>query len=320
MPAIVLVPFVALFGPELHQQVVSSLIGAVGVGLAWVLFGRFRLTTTVRMVLTATFAFGTVLWYVAEHGSVWYLAHVVAVAFSLGALILVMDRRWPLLAGLLLGFAALSRLPVGLAAAAFVLLAIGWPHIAEDRLRTLRITVAFGIGVAIPMLIYGAYNYGRFGDVLESGYDAIPGVLQDPIYEHGILDVAYIPRNLYAMLFRSWNYVDDPPYLQPSWFGLSLPLTTPLFLWLARARLRDPRVLVSLAGVGLVAIPIVTHGNIGISQFGYRFSLDFQPLLFVVLATVFERGMSRLAMVAAALSIAFCAYAIWAISIGFVSY
>ena len=70
----------------------------------------------------------------------------------------------------------------------------------------------------------------------------------------------------------------------------------------------------------LALIPIVTHGNVGISQFGYRFSLDVQPLLFVILATVFERGMSRLAAAAGVVSIAVCAYAIWAISIGFVSY
>ena len=40
-----------------------------------------------------------------------------------------------------------------------------------------------------------------------------------------------------------WNYVDDPPFLQPTWWGLGLFLTTPLLLWLVRARLQDPRVL-----------------------------------------------------------------------------
>jgi hypothetical protein len=122
------------------------------------------------------------------------------------------------------------------------------------------------------------------------------------------------------MVFRSWNYVDDPPYLQPSLWGLSLFLTTPLYLWLAKARLREPVVLWASIGVALTLIPIITHGNVGISQFGYRFSLDFQPLLFVVLAATFARGMSRLAMVAAVLSIGFCGYAIWATAIGFTAY
>jgi hypothetical protein len=322
MPAIVLMPFVAIFGTEFPQQVLSSVLGGLSVGLAWLVLGRFALTLRARLVLTATFGFGTVFWYVAETGNTWYLAHVVAVFFSLAAVLLVLDRRWPFLAGLCLGCAGFSRLPVALAAPAFLALAVGFgrPSSRIDR-ATIRTAILFGLGVAIPLGLYALYNLVRWGTLLDNGYVLIPGVLQDPIYEkHGILSVWYIPRNLFAIFLRSWNYVDDPPFLQPSWWGLSLFLTTPLYLWLFRARLRDPRVLIALAGILLTAIPIVTHGNVGISQFGYRFSLDFQVLLFVILATVFERGMSRLAVAAAAASVVVCAYAIWAISLDFVAY
>ena len=150
----------------------------------------------------------------------------------------------------------------------------------------------------------------------------IPGVLDDPVYvKHGILSIWYIPRNVFAILFRSWNYVDDPPFLQPSWWGLGIFLTTPLYLWMAKARLRDPKVAWALLATFLVAIPIVTHGNVGFTQFGYRFSLDFQVLLFVVLASVIAaRGWSRLAVLAGIASVAFCGYAIWAIGIKFVAF
>jgi hypothetical protein len=97
-------------------------------------------------------------------------------------------------------------------------------------------------------------------------------------------------------------------------------LTTPLLAWVLHARWRDPRVAWAAVGVMLALVPIVTHGNVGIQQFGYRFSLDVQPLLFVALATAFERGMSRWAALAGVASIVICAYAIWAISIGFVAY
>jgi hypothetical protein len=323
-PALLLVPFVALFGPEFHQQVLSSWLGALAVGLVWVLLGRFALTIRRRLVLTAAFAFGTVFWYVAETGSVWYLAHVVAVLFTLASLLLVLERRAFALAGVLLGCAALSRLPVALGAPAILALGlrIGWrPFIPGDRALAMRRAVAFGLGLALPLGLYAAYNLVRWGTLTDQGYVLIPGVLEDPLYrDHGINSIFYIPRNLFAIFFRSWDFVDQPPFLKVSWWGLSIFLTTPLFLWLAKARLRDPRVLWSLVGVGLVAIPIVTHGNVGISQFGYRFSLDFQVFLFVILATVFERGMSRLAVVATGLAMAICAYAIWAIGIGFVGY
>ena len=324
VPALVLIPFVALFGPTFPQNVASCLYAGVTVGLAWLLFGRFALGMRRRLALTAVFGLGTVFWYVAEVGSAWYLGHVCAVMFSTAAVILAIDRRWPVAVGLLLGLAAISRLPVALASVGvwLLVLRVGWPiRIPTDRALALRQTIGFGIGMAIPVGLYFLYNLARWGTLLDRGYTLIPGVLEDPIYaEHGIFSIEYIPRHVFAIFFRSWNYVDDPPFLQPNWYGLGLFFTTPLLLWLVRARIQDPRVFASLVATALVAIPIVTHGNVGLAQFGYRFSLDVQVFLFVILATVFERGMSRLAWLAAIASIAFCAYGIWAISIEFVSY
>ncbi|HET7026481.1 MAG TPA: hypothetical protein VFI28_02190 [Candidatus Limnocylindrales bacterium] len=323
LPAVLLVPIVALFGTDIHEQVVSSIMGGAAVGLAWLLFGAFSLSRRARITLTVAFGLGTVLWYIAEVGSVWYFAHVVAVFFMLAALNLAFRGRAPLAVGLFLGFAATSRLPVALSAPFFaaLLLRLGWPPRLPPIERAVRTLAPFVVGLAIPLAAYALYNVVRWGSPFDEGYVRIPGVLDDPIYrDHGILSLWYIPRNLYAIFFRSWNFVDEPPFLQPSWWGLSIFLTTPLFLWLFRARLRDPRVAYSLVGIALVAVPIVTHGNVGITQFGYRFSLDFQPLLFVILATVFERGISRLAIAATVASVLICAYAIWAIGIGFVEF
>ena len=323
-PALMLVPFVAAFGLEFPQNVASCLLAGLSVGLAWVLFGRFALGRWQRLALTVVFGFGTVLWYVAEVGSAWYLGHVCAVLFSTAAVILALDRRWPLLVGLFLGLAAISRLPVALASVGvwFLVLGVGWPpRVPADRRQAVRRTVLFALGMAIPVGSYFVYNLERWGSLIDQGYTRIPGVLEDPIYvKHGIFAIEYIPRHIYAIFLQSWNYVDDPPFLQPNWYGLGLFLTTPLLLWLIRARLHDPRVLGPLVATALVLIPIVTHGNVGLTQFGYRFSLDVQVFLFVILATVFERGMSRLAWLAAFASIAICAYGIWAISIDFVSF
>lgn len=324
VPALLLIPFVALYGAEFPQQVASSLYGAIAVGLAWLLFGRFALSIRRRLGLTLVFGFGTALWYVAESGSAWYFAHVSAVMFSVAAVILALDRRWPIAAGLLLGLAAISRLPVALSVVGvlILLLGIGWPiRLPTDRVLAIRRTVGLGVGMAVPVVLYFAYNLARWGSVLDQGYTRIPGVLDDPIYaKHGIFAIEYIPRHLHAIFLRSWNFVDDPPFIQPSWWGLGLFLTTPVLIWIVRARIQDPRVLGSIVATALVAIPIVTHGNVGLSQFGYRFSLDVQVFLFVALATVFERGMSRLAVLAGVGSIVVCAYAIWAISIGFVGF
>ena len=242
----------------------------------------------------------------------------------MAAILLALRRESPYSIGLLLGLAAISRLPVALTAPFFLALVLHleWPiRLPADRIAAARRVLFFGLGFAIPIGLYALYNIARWGTPIDQGYVLIPGVLDDPIYSKGgIFSIQYIPRHLFAIFLRSWNYVDDPPFLQPSWWGLSLFLTTPLFLWLGKVHLRDPRVHWAIIGTALALIPIITHGNVGISQFGYRFSLDVQPLLFVMLATVFERGTSRLAWAATIASVLVCTYAIWAISIGFVAY
>ncbi len=329
MPALVLLPVVALFGTEIHQQLISAVLGGVAVGLAWLVLGRLDLLLQPRLWLTATFGFGTVLWFVAKVGSAWYFAHVVAVVFSLAALVLVLDRRAPALAGFLLGCATIARLPVGLSAPFFLAMAIGlgWPPkppgVRPPRLPRPVVTtaLAFLAGLAVPLVAYALYNLARWGTPIDQGYVRIPGILEDPIYaEHGILSIYYIPRNLYAIFFRSWNYVDAPPFLQPSWWGLSIFFTTPVYLWLAKARLSDPRVAWAAIGTALALVPIITHGNVGITQFGYRFSLDVQPLLFVILASAFRGGMSWRGQLACLGAVASCAYGVWAIGIGFVDF
>ena len=327
MPAILALPFVAVFGREFPAQTYSALYGGLAVGLVYLVLGRLGLALRVRdrLALTAVFAFGTCFWFIAIGGSAWYFAHVAAVLLLAASVLCALTKQPAWVAGLLLGLAALARLPVGLAFPFVLAAQLGFPGLAAlravDRGALVRTIVVFGLGLAVPAIVYIAFNLVRWGTVLDQSYVAIPGVLEDPIYaKHGILSPWYIPRNVFAILFRSWNYVDDAPWLQPSWWGLGIFLTTPLYLWLLKARPRTPMVAWALLATAIVSIPIITHGNVGITQFGYRFSLDFQLLLFVILATVVARGWTRLMAVAAVASIIICAYAVWAISIEFVAF
>ncbi len=124
-----------------------------------------------------------------------------AATLLLASLILAVDRRWPLLAGLLLGAAAAARLPVGLA---FPLLLYlygrdGWWRVL--------------VGLAIPALLVAGYNAARFGDPLEFGYGMIRdvdgnSVLDESWYPHGIDSVWYIPQGLVTMLLKGLDWQD----------------------------------------------------------------------------------------------------------------
>ena len=78
LPAIVLLPFVALFGVATDQRAVSVALGALDVGLCWWALGRLPVDRPVRLAVTIFFGFGTVVWYAAGLGTTWFLAHVVA--------------------------------------------------------------------------------------------------------------------------------------------------------------------------------------------------------------------------------------------------
>jgi hypothetical protein len=324
MPAVILMPFVWLFGLGFHQQIVACLCGGIAVGLMYLVLGHFSLSLRARWILTAVFGFGTVLWYCSETGTAWLLSQSVAVMFATAALLPALNHKRPFLTGLLLGCATIARLPVGLTAPFYLalLLELEWPpRILVDRWKAVNFTSLFVMGLLVPGALYIAYNLARYGTPIDQSYVLIPGILEDQYYkDHGILSIYYIPRELYAIFFRSWNFTEQSPYLKPSWYGLSLFLTTPLFLWLAKGRIRDRRVAYAWIGIGLAMIPIITHGNVGLTQFGYRFSLDVQPLFFVVLATVFARGVSKAAWTAAGIAIVTNAYGVWATGAGFVSF
>ena len=78
LPAIVLMPVVAIWGLATDERVVSVVIGAVDVGLCWWLLGGLTIGRPVRLAVTIFFGFGTVFWYAAGLGTTWFFAHVVA--------------------------------------------------------------------------------------------------------------------------------------------------------------------------------------------------------------------------------------------------
>lgn len=85
LPAIVLMPFVAVFGLVTDQQAIAIGLAAVGVGLAYWMLGRLPVRLSIRVMTTLVFAAGTAWWWAASVGSTWYLAHLVATDVALVA-------------------------------------------------------------------------------------------------------------------------------------------------------------------------------------------------------------------------------------------
>lgn len=296
MPAVVMLPWVALFGPDVHTSWISILVAACCVGMTSLLLRRTGHTPQVSRWATVVFGFGTAFWYTALKGSSWHFAHVVAVCFLLLALLEAFGKQRPLVTGLFLGMAVLSRLPILMATPVFLYL------VTRARPNPVSRAVLLCAGIGLLLSLNGLYNWARYETVLDVGYYRIPGVLEDFWYPWGIFDLRYVPRSLYALLLQGPVLVTTFPFVVPSLIGLGIFFTTPAFflMFLAPAHRLT---YVSLCAVILIAIPVLLHGGIGATQFGHRFSLDFTPFLVLLTAQGLRAAVSGRAKTLVAISV-----------------
>ena len=312
VPALLLVPlsvFTDLTSPahEIAGNVYASIVGAANVGLAFWLLRGWGVAPSPRRWLTAGFAF-TTHWWVAGMAGPHHFAETTAVFFTLICLNLAVRHKLPMVGGMMLGLAAGSRLPVGLALPAVLsLYGEGW------RPRSSWILVLAGL--AIPAAALAWYNVARFGSAIDFGYAHIPHgdggqlITDEPWFREGLMSITYIPRHLEVMFVRFFDVVAQPPFLRPNINGLSLLVSAPFIFWspLARGRL----VWILWLSVVLVLVPDMMWGTWGFAQFGYRRILDVMPLLLLLLGMVFRERIGLAGRATIVIGIAVHAYGIF---------
>ncbi|HZU84598.1 MAG TPA: hypothetical protein VE987_16830 [Polyangiaceae bacterium] len=350
-PAVLMLPLVRLAGtPEDFRdgQFVIWLAGVAPAALLLVLEKLRRTSRSTRselqnVALSLLFAFGTVYFFTAVEGTVWFAALVVAAALQALYLLVALDAERPLLAGALIGCAYLTR-PTMLATSVFFALeGLRVSSVAADPsprgapagtwlpavralvsrvdLRALvRRYALFAAPILVSFAIVTWMNWTRYGR-------------PTPLYfDHELLNVAWRSRmarwgGMFSYHFLGKNLgvaLTSLPWLPPKGdaavfgapfkvneHGLALWFTTPLYFWLLwPKRFDDPsgpsrRWVYAVTAVS-AAIPLamdLLYQNTGWRQFGYRFSNDYAALLFVLLA-VGARPMGRLFALASAWSVA----------------
>ncbi len=281
LPALLLVPFVGLAAPAVLQQALSVVCGGLSAAPLYLALRGLEVPRPLALIVTLLGSFGTTLWVSAADGRSWYAADAVAVLLTSTALALAVRRAPAAAIGAVVGAAALARLPVILVAPGLLLIALrGMP---ADR--AIRATAIFCAAVAPFAIVEGLYNIARWGTPLEVGY----GILShdDPLYAQGLFSLSYLPRHVYAMFFEPPGYADgDLFFLRARSVGMSLLITTPAMLWLARSAIvgRAPPHAGALALSCVALVPDVLFGTVGFEQYGYRRSLDIEPFLLALLA------------------------------------
>jgi hypothetical protein len=179
----------------------------------------------------------------------------------------------------------------------------------QSAIRTLAAFCAMPFVLGVLTLLY---NYVRFHSFSDFGYARIPGVLDEPWYNHGIFSVWYIPGQAQEMLWKPWETRSAFPYLVPNGFSSSILWSSPFLLFTLRFGARD-KILKYLSWIAIIPMTILLwmHGNSGGWQFGYRYAMVLLPFAFLILLENSPKKITPLEWAAYIFSFVINAFAIY---------
>jgi len=294
VPAILILPLVALVGANANQTLLACLLCGVAVGAAYALLQRIGLNTARTIWLIVFLLLGTDLLWCSMLGDVWFVAQTSAVAFVLLALCELAGKRRGWLVALWMALALGSRFTLVMALP--VMLWWTWDGFLERDRRPsgerLRPALAF-VATLVPFFVlWIAYNEARWHVPWDAGHTIF--FHQDP-YMGSPTGSPFGLANLKMELFSFFVVPPERhatfPYLEPLAFGTALWFTSPALLFAFLAR-EPKRLVVALwAATLLVAAPSLLYYANGGSQFGMRHALDFEPFLLVLMGLAARSGL-----------------------------
>jgi hypothetical protein len=277
LPAVILMPLVSLFrltGASVYQGYVSLVLSLWTGLLCFRLCQKCNRTKAESGWLTLAFCGSSSYLSVAVISMSWPFAQVVAMFLLFLALHEWLGhRRWWLI-GLLLGLTAGARISAGLNILLFAAAAL-----LREREQRAKNVLSVMAGFAVPMVFLAAYNFSRFDSVFETGYSyqlPAPG-------DFAVTSLTNVIPHLSIVLFGLPMASDRFPFFATNPFGMSVFLLSPWLVYLGSLKL-DRFSGLALANCAIVLLAVLAWRSIGQLQLGYRFSLDFLPIIIFLLA------------------------------------
>lgn len=289
-PAILLIPFVAIFGVTFSDIFFTIFLGSINVTMFVILLKELNNKNIVSLdrikfgLLVLFFAFGTVYVTVVPLGKVWFTSHVVSLFCVL--LVFITSVKYEgvkafIFTGIAISAAFATRMHLFLLGIwpAWYLLSKNW----HKPLKKLISLIFWGL---LPLIITGClifyYNYTRFGDIFDLGYayHNMSYFFREDYLKYGGFNLHYVPINIY------YQYIAYPFVLKNQeniFMGGSLFLLSPLFFgvfWAIKDIKKKTSNLMLLLSISITNIPVLLLMGTGWVQFGPRYTLDFIiPLL-----------------------------------------
>jgi hypothetical protein len=291
-PAMILVPFVWLTNHSLNTVFFSVLCGCGVIYMLHRILSALVDNPVTVWWLIAAFMFGSGFAFVVLSSYfVYSFAHVIAVTLCVGMLFEYFGRRRWWMIGVLIACSFLTR-QFTLLYIVFFLFAIGREEVAENRPSRFKMAVHLLLPVFGGLLLYGTYNYLRFGDCFETGYRYIVflGVLKERVTAYGLFSIHYVPVNAYYLLLKGFNITFTGDGLMQvkdvDLWGSSLLASAPYVVCAFKSSLDRSKRRAIWCSILLMLMGLLSYHNNGYEQVNtFRFALDFFPLLFLLVAT-----------------------------------
>ncbi|CAH1669776.1 MULTISPECIES: glycosyltransferase family 39 protein [unclassified Chelatococcus] len=293
VPALVAMPFVALFGPHFAGfMIIGLLFFAATLALWWRLFSAMGARGDTRLWLMLALAFGSPVYFITLRADgIWFFAQVVGLFLLTLALHETLNKRL-VAAGIAIGLAFLCRQMAILVVPFLFVLALDKDEglFSLNRASWWRKFIAFAMPVAIALIAYFVYNGVRFGNPLETGYSYIVpdghSYLGQRIAE-ALFSPRYVLFNLFYLFVQGFHAEFTGPLMTRlaglDSNGTSLLAASPFVLFAFFLPWRRDVVIAGLTALVIGGATLFYHSN-GYSQYNVqRYTLDWLPLLFLFL-------------------------------------
>lgn len=277
LPAALLMPAVLVcrsLGVEFYQAYASLPISLWTGWLCFRMAMRCGRSETESVWLAVGFCGASSYPSVAAITMSWPFAQVVAIHLIFLALHEWLGQRRWLVIGVWLGLTSATRISAGLNIGLFAVAALMVPPPLRKKAVVLLVT-----GFAIPILLLGVYNYARFDSIFETGYSFQPSGPGD----FPSTSLANVIPHLSIFLFGLPALSERFPFLVTQTSGMSVFLLSPWLFYLGSLKL-DRFSFVALLNCLVVLVVVLAWRSNGQFQLGYRFSLDFLPVVIFLIA------------------------------------
>ena len=297
-PAILLMPFVYLFGNAMRQGYLLFILSLFNLFLLFRIAKYFFNNFTNSLIISFAILFSTVYLGIALTPSSWSLGQILGFTLILLTLEAYFFKRSWLLIGIYLALAFATRVSLISTSVFFILILLSSKLSREIKFKNFILLIS---PIILSIVIIGWYNYARFGNVFETGYSLQPLVWGWSKEDFQLWSIKNFPTHLYTLFLKMPDAIYVPesktnimrfPYIRVDGSGLSIFFTSTIFVWILFSRWKIP--IVKFAAITCLVAIFAISGSFttGGWHYGYRYAIDFYPMLFIILLHSFKKNVS----------------------------